>query len=79
MTTLALKEKLYKAIDNIDDNSFLNAVYTILNEKAREHDYVLTDEQKTELDEQLHLHKAGKTKSYTLQEVRKMALTGRKR
>ncbi|MBI2269068.1 MAG: hypothetical protein HYU69_01790 [Bacteroidetes bacterium] len=79
MTRIALKKQLYKAIDNIEDTSFLKAVYNILNDKIRDRAYEFTDEQKAELDEQFALHKTGKTKSYTVKEVRAMALARKKK
>ncbi len=75
MTTNAIKKELYKAIDHTEDAGFLKAVYAMFKEYniSYESDYKLTASEKTELDEQKKLHKAGKTKSYTISEVRKIA------
>jgi hypothetical protein len=72
MTTTALKKELIKAIGNIDDNSFLEAVYTIVNEKNLEQRYELSPEQWKEIERRQKVHKAGKSKSYSLEETKKM-------
>ena len=69
MTASALKKQIHKAVDNIEDGSFLKAVYSILNEKSHEKEFVLSEEQKTMLDKREKLHKIGKSKSYTIEEV----------
>lgn len=73
MTTATLKKNLHKAIDSIKDESFLQAVYTIVNEKTQEYDPNLSPEQWAEIDHRVKLHKAGKSKSYSLEEVVKYA------
>ena len=72
MNTKTLKQELHVAIDGITDAKILNAVYTILRKNSGE-DYELSDKEKKELDHIHKLHKAGKTKSYTVAEVRKYA------
>jgi hypothetical protein len=76
MTTTTIKKELHKAIDNMGDSSFLKAVYAMFKEYTITYDgtYQLSPAEKDELDEQKELHKAGKTKSYTLSEVRKLAV-----
>lgn len=71
MTTKTLKQNLHKAIDTIKDESFLQAVLTIVNEKTHEYEYDLSPEQWAEIDHRVKLHKAGKSKSYTIDEVSK--------
>ncbi len=34
MTTTSLRNNIYKALENIDDSKFLNAVFEIVSEKA---------------------------------------------
>jgi hypothetical protein len=71
MTATALKKELHKAIDNIDDKTFLQAVYTIVNEKKNQFD--LSPQEWKEVELAQKLHKAGKTKSYNWEEVKTYA------
>ncbi|HEV7230617.1 MAG TPA: hypothetical protein VGO45_04770 [Bacteroidia bacterium] len=71
MTTTALKKELHKAIDSIDDATFLQAVYTIVNEKKLQFDLSADEWKEIELA-QKH-HKAGKSKSYNWDEVKNYA------
>jgi hypothetical protein len=73
MTTITIKKQMHHAIDVIEDKDFLKAVYLILNEKSKEYDYELSNEEKKELDELEKLNKAGKLKSVTLAQIRKEA------
>ena len=77
MTAITLKKELHQAIDKMPDAGFLKAVYALFKEYAVNYDsdYELSSEDKMELDHQRKLHKAGKTKSYTVTEVRKMVLS----
>ena len=70
MTATALKKELYKAISNIEDGPFLQAVYTIINDKRREQEYDLSPEQWTEIEHVQKEHKAGKSKNYSWEEVK---------
>ena len=60
MKTSALKKELHLAIDRIDDESLLEAVYVILNKSI--HDYILTAEQEREVYKRLDEHEKGITK-----------------
>jgi hypothetical protein len=73
MSASALKKDIYRAVDNIDDENFLKVVYLLLNEKSKEFEYEFSAAEKKELDNLHKLHKAGKSKSYTMDEVRKHA------
>jgi hypothetical protein len=77
MTTTTLKKELHHAIDTMPDAGFLKAVYAMFKEYPVSYDsgYELSSEDKENLDHQRKLHKAGKTKSYTITEVRKMVLS----
>jgi hypothetical protein len=81
MTTTTLKKQLHKAIDDMPDTGFLKAVHALFKEYSLSYDnnYQLSPAEKEELDEQKKLHKAGKTKSYTESQVRKMALSSLKK
>ena len=72
MNTKSLKKELHVAIDSATDTEILNAVYTILR-KSEGEGYELSDKEKKELDQLSKLHKAGKSKSYSMAEVRKYA------
>jgi len=73
MKAIAIKKEMHHAIDVIEDKDFLKAVYVILNEKSKEYDYNLSDDDKKELDKLEKQNKAGKLKSVTLAQIRKEA------
>ena len=74
MTTILLKQHIAKAVNNINDKGFLEAVYTIVSNKVEETDFELTAVMKSELDARKEKHKKGLSKSYTWQNVKKAAL-----
>lgn len=75
MTTTILKRKLAKAINEIDDAQFLQALHTIVTSKNEEDViYELTAAQKKELDRRQANHLSGKSKSFSWSEVKKAAL-----
>ncbi len=74
MTTTLLKQNITKAVKDINDKDFLEAVYTIVSNKAEETAFELTTEMKNELDSRKARHKNGTSKSYTWQNVKKAAL-----
>ena len=75
MTTTILKKKLTKAINEIDDAGLLLAVYTIIEKQLESQpEYQLTAMQKKEPDRRMADHKAGRTKSYPWEEVKKNLL-----
>lgn len=74
MTKTVLKNHLYKAIEQIEDDSFLEAVYKIISTKIEEEEELkLSDEQKRILDERRKRHLNGESKSYSWAEVKKKA------
>jgi hypothetical protein len=60
MKTADLKKELHLAIDRINDEHLLEAVYVILNKSSN--DYVLTVEQEKELYKRLDAHEKGEVK-----------------
>ncbi len=70
MKSEKLKKEIHQAIDVVNDDEILYAVYTILKKNAEE-DHELTSSQKKELDKRLADHKTGKLKYYTIDEVKK--------
>lgn len=81
MTSNALKKQLHKAIDGTSDTGFLKAVYAMFNEYSPDFssEYKLSAAEKEVLDEQKKLHKSGKTRSFSVSEVRKMATSKSKK
>ncbi len=80
MTKTVLKKHLYKAIDQIEDNSFLEAVYKILSTKVEEEEgFVLSPVHKKILDQREASHKKGEGKSYSWEEAKKEIRKGRKK
>jgi len=79
MTTTALKKEIAKAIDTIEDENFLQAIYTIINNRNPRYDFELSDEDMKILREREVAYKAGKTKVYTKEEMRKRVLKNLKK
>ncbi len=75
MKAIAIKKEIHHAIDVIEDKDFLNAIHILLNNKSKEYDYELNDEDKKELDTLKKQNKAGKLKSVTLSQIRKEAIS----
>jgi len=73
MKTTVLKKEMFDAINIIEDTGFLKAINLLLHEKSKEYEYELSEKEKEELDSLRNEHKAGKSKSYTMAEVIKMA------
>lgn len=61
MKTSTLRKEIHLAIDRIDDEKLLEAVYVILNKSN--HDYNLTFEQEKELYIRVEKHEKGLTKN----------------
>ena len=72
MTTTALKKEIVKAIDTIEDESFLQAIYTIINNRNPRYDFELSDEDINILQEREEKYKSGKSKTYTREQVKKI-------
>jgi hypothetical protein len=74
MTKTVLKKNLHEAIEQIEDDSFLEAVYKIISTKVEEEEeFKLSDEQKRLLEERKKKHQKGESKSYSWAEVKKKA------
>ena len=71
MSTLLIRQNINKAIKEIDDENFLEAVYTIVSNKIEQSTFELTDDLKKELDTRKENHKNGKSAYYTWQSVKK--------
>ena len=70
MTPTAIRTKVHKYIDEADSN-VLEVVYKLLEVYRQSNSSLLTDEQQKEVIKRSALYKAGKTKGYSLAEVRK--------
>jgi signal-transduction protein with cAMP-binding, CBS, and nucleotidyltransferase domain len=73
MKTTVLKKEMFDAINIIEDTGFLKAINLLLHEKSKEYEYELSEIEKDELDNLRDQHKVGKSKSYSMADVRKMA------
>ncbi len=73
MDTILLKEKMHQAIELIDDTEFLKAISLLLSQKSQEFSLEIDDNLQIELDSLKQLHQAGKSKSYSFAEVKKLA------
>ena len=72
MTSLALKKNIHQAIDEIEDEIFLQAVYTIVSSKVEDvKEYELNDEQLHILEERRTKYLSGQGQSYSWDEVKK--------
>lgn len=76
MTTTLIKKRLTKAINEIEDTDFLEALQTIVISKKEEEEAVfqLSSVQKKELDKRFARHKSGESKSHTWAAVKKSLL-----
>lgn len=74
MDTILLKSKITKAVNDIDDESFLEAIYVIINKHNNEIDYEIDEQEIQLLNERKELYKSGKAKTYSMQEVREKIL-----
>ena len=70
MTKTTLKKNIHKAIDNIDDDAILHAVYTLLNKvSSDEQDW--TDEDIKIVEERRASYISGKDKGISVSEAKK--------
>jgi hypothetical protein len=75
MTSILIKKRLTKAINEINDTNFLEALQTIVNTKKDEETiYLLSSGQKKELDRRQARHRSGESKSHSWSAVKKSLL-----
>lgn len=74
MTTATLKKRINQAIDKIEDEAFLNAIYTIISSNSGLSDYTFTKDDIQILEERRKKYLSGKAKTITVAEVRKRAI-----
>ena len=70
MSVAEIIKHLNKAIEEIDDEAFLEAVYTIVYSKTENVEYELTSEQLQILEYRRETYLRGEGKSYTWEEVK---------
>lgn len=71
MTTAILKSEITKALSNINDKSFLEALYKLVNHEAEKFEYELSEEDWKVIESRKRDYKAGKVKGLTPAQVRK--------
>ena len=74
MTTATLKKEIQKVIESIDDNHLLEAVFTLLSCNLKQNSYDLTEQEIKIIEERKALYKGGKSKTYSVNEVKKKIL-----
>ena len=74
MSNTELKTGISRMLKKVKDERLLKVVYTLIREYSDEPESVLTNEQKREVDHRLELHLKGKSKNYTLGQVKKQAI-----
>ena len=74
MDILELKEKIHKKVD-ASDKKTLETIYVLLEENTTK-SFELTDEEADEIDKDVADYLSGKTKGYTLEEVKLNARKG---
>jgi len=79
MKAAAIKKQMYHAIHLIEDDTFLEAINTILQQKSGEFIFELNSEDKKELEKRRKQHLSGKSKSVTFEEIKKHAVSKLKR
>lgn len=73
MTITTLKKRISKAIEHIEDEIFLQAIYTIVSNN-QVGNYELPDDELQILDQRRKKYLSGKAKTYSASDVRKKAL-----
>lgn len=73
MTTAFLKGELTKAIEEINDESLLVALYTIINKAklAGQSEFEISEDEWKIIEERQKAFKAGEAKTITINEIRK--------
>jgi hypothetical protein len=71
MTTTILKSEITKALSNINDKSFLEALYKLVNHEAEKFDYELSEDEWKDVEGRKRNYKAGNVKGLTPAQVRK--------
>ncbi len=70
MTRTTLKKSIHKAVDSINDDTLLQAVYTLLNRVSTD-DFDWTDEDLRIVEERRAAYLSGKEKAISISEAKK--------
>jgi hypothetical protein len=70
MSASILKNKINKAVEGINDETFLKAIFTIINEHAKNEIY-LDDEDWSIVEERSKAYETGNAKTITISEISK--------
>ncbi len=65
MKSSPIKKQLHQAIERIEDDTFLKAINTILQQKKLEYHFELNKEEKKELEKRKKQHLSGRSKNIT--------------
>ncbi len=73
MSASILKNKINKAVEGINDETFLKAIFTIINEHAKnaENEIYLDDEDWSIVEERSKAYETGNAKTVTISEISK--------
>lgn len=74
MKTAILKKEIIKTIETMEDIHLLEAVHTLLSRQINPHHYRLSDEDISIIEESEAEYNSGKTKTYTVEQVKKKIL-----
>ena len=77
MSNILIRKNINRAIKEIDDENFLEAVYTIVTNKIEQSVFELSDDLKNELDIRKQNHKNDKSASYTWESIKKEINAGK--
>lgn len=69
---ISLKDKIHFAISDIEDEKFLESIYTILNDKNMQHGLIPEPDDKilNELNDRRAKYLSGEEKAYTLEDFK---------
>ncbi len=72
MPSLSLKEELHIAIDNIQDEQYLLAIYALLIDKLASNKSILSEEQAAEIKKRVESHERGQSINYNWKEAKEL-------
>jgi hypothetical protein len=74
MSNSDLKTGITKMLKQLNDERFLRTIYAMVSEYTGIDDYSISDDQKKMLESRRKAHKAGKSKSYSVKQMKEMVL-----
>ena len=79
MSTTELKSGISKMLKKVKNEHLLKVVYSLVRDYAEYPDSLLTGEQKKEIARRMELHLKGKSRNYSIDDVRKEFLSSVKK